>query len=134
MSLLLFRDLIYFQLLIYNWLVLPKCVESLCGIERFQVKIQVNYNLRNVVCPLNTQCSGRHNWLQMISTHFPSRKLVILIEFFHSPNWVSLLEWTLKFLKVLWSFIISLKYGLIISKYSSGDKFLSLSPLLWYSM
>ena len=30
--------------------------------------------------------------------------------------------------------LLSRKYGLIISRYSLGDKFLSLSPLLSYSM
>ena len=46
----------------------------------------------------------------------------------------SLLEWTLKFLGVLWLFIISLKSGLIISRYSLGGKFLSLSSWLSNSM
>ena len=43
-------------------------------------------------------------------------------------------EWTLNFIGALSSFFKLCKYGLILSKYSSGDNFLSLSPLLSYSL
>ena len=73
--------------------------------------------------------------LRVSSEYLEEMKLIDIVNWiFHSPNWVSLLEWTLNILGVLWSFIILLKYGLILSKYSLGDKFLSLSSLLWYSM
>ena len=54
---------------------------------------------------------------------------------FYSPRSVSLLfALSVSFIEGLWLFIKSLKYGLIISRYSPGDKFSYLSPLILYSM
>ena len=56
-----------------SWLVLAKCIKAICGIVKFQVKMQVNYVAPNVAWePVDTQPSGRHSWLQIFSTHFPS--------------------------------------------------------------
>ena len=38
---------------------------------RFQVQMQVNYDNRNVVRPLDTRRSGPHNWLQIFFMNFP---------------------------------------------------------------
>ena len=69
-----------------NWLVLAKSVKSICRIVRVQVKNQITYDARSVVCPLDTRRSGRHNWLQMFYTHFPSEKLVIYFLFIQFIN------------------------------------------------
>ena len=62
-----------------GWLILAKCVENISRIVTFQVKMQVNYDARSFVCPLDTQPSGRDNSLQMFSKHF------FLVE-----NWLSI--------------------------------------------
>ena len=62
-------------------------------------------------------------WIMWVSSETLEKiKLIAIVKLiFHSP-WV------------LWLFIISIKYGLILSRYSSIDRFLSLSPLLSYWM
>ena len=56
----------------------------------------------------------------------------VSLESFCEIKLISIVNWIFHSLIVLWSFIILLKYGLIISRYSLGDKFLSLTPLLSY--
>ena len=54
-------------------LVLANCMKTICEIVKFQVKIQVSYDAKNVVWePMDTWSSVHHSWLRMFSRHFPS--------------------------------------------------------------
>ena len=77
----------------------------------------------------NFICFGTHHnfWLLVCIVQVSSESL-------EEIKLICTVNWIFHPLLVLWSFIILLKYGLIISRYFLGDKFLSLSPLLSYSM
>ena len=56
-----------------SWLVLAKCMKTIRGIVRFYANMQVNYDAPSVVWEsVDARPSGRHSWLQIFSTHFPS--------------------------------------------------------------